>query len=126
MHFEENYTNVKTLLIALNCDQFHWQVIGDFRMVAFLVGLQGGFTKFPCYLCHGDSRDTIAHYHRRIRPKRSEYSVGYSNIKRDPLIDPTKILLPPLRINLDLIICESIEQEFRRFQASTKRFYQDF
>ena len=106
MHFEAlnstqyNYTNVKTLLIALKSDQFNWQVIGDFRIVAFLVGLQGGFTKFPCYLCHRDSRDTIAHYHRRIWPKRTEYSVGYSNIKWDPLIDPTKILLPPLHINL--------------------------
>ena len=69
MHLEKNYTNVKTLLIALKCDQFNWQVIRDFRMVAFLVGLQGGLTKFSRYLCH-----------RRIRPKRTEYSVGYSNI----------------------------------------------
>ena len=103
MHLEENYTNVKTLLIALKCDQFNLQVTGDFRIVAFLVGLQGGFTKFLCYLCHWDSRDTTAHYHKRIRPKRTEYSVGYSNIKWDPLIDPIKILLPPLRINLGLI-----------------------
>ena len=103
MHFEENYTNVKTLLIALKCDQFNWQVIGDFRMVAFLVGLQGGFSKFPCYLCHWDRRDTTVHYHRRMRPKQSEYSVGYSNIKWDPLIYPIKILLPPLHINLVLI-----------------------
>ena len=72
-------------------------------MVAFLVGLQGGFTKFPCYLCHWDSRDTTAHYHRRIWPKRTEYAVGCSNIKWDPLIDLTKILLPPLHINLGLI-----------------------
>ena len=81
MHLEENYTNVNTLLIALKSDQFNWQVIRDFRMVAFLVGLQGRFTKFPCYLCHWDSRDTTAHYHRRICPKRTDYSVGYSNIK---------------------------------------------
>ena len=46
MHLEENYTNVKTLLIALKCDQFNWQVIRNFRMVAFLVGLQGGFRNF--------------------------------------------------------------------------------
>ena len=71
-------------------------------MVAFLVGLQGGFTKFSCYLCHWDSRDTSAHYHRRMWPKRTEYSVGYSNIKENPLIDPIKILLHPLHINLGL------------------------
>ena len=103
MHLEENYTNVKTLLLALKCDQFNWQVIRDFRMVAFLVGLQGGFTKFPCYLCHWDSRDTTAHYHRQIWRKRTEYSVGYSNFKLDPLIDLIQVLLPPLHINLGLI-----------------------
>ena len=58
MRLEKNYTNVKTLLIALKCDQFNWQVIKDFRMVAVLVGLQGGLTKFPCYFCHWDSRST--------------------------------------------------------------------
>ena len=67
------------------------------------MGRQGGFTKFLCYLCHWDSRDTTVHYHRRIWPKRTEYSVGYSNIKWEPLIDATKILLPPLHINSGLI-----------------------
>ena len=72
-------------------------------MVELLMGRQGGFTKFLCYLCHWDSRDTIiVHYHRRIWPKRTEYSVGHSNIKWDPLIDPTNILLPLLHINLGL------------------------
>ena len=72
-------------------------------MVAFLVDLQGGFTKYSCHHCHRDSRDTIAHYHRRIWLKRTEYSAGCSNIKWDPSIDPTKILLPPLHLNLGLI-----------------------
>ena len=103
MHLEENYTNVKTLLIALKCDQFNLQVIRDFTMAAFLVGLQGGFTKFPCHLCHWDSRDTTAHYHRRICSKRTEYSVGYGNIKWDRFIDLNKILLPPLHINFGFI-----------------------
>ena len=72
-------------------------------MVAFLVDLQGGLMKFPCHFCHWDSRDTTAHYHRRICPKRTEYSVWYSNTKWDPLIDLIKILLPRLHINLGLI-----------------------
>ena len=47
---KENYQNVKALLDALNYAQYEWDVIGDFKMVAFLMGLQGGFTKFPCVL----------------------------------------------------------------------------
>ena len=46
MHLKENYANVKTLLIALKCDQFNWQEIRDFKMVAFLVGLPGDLRNF--------------------------------------------------------------------------------
>ena len=56
---KENYQNVKALLDALN---YEWDVIGDFKMVAFLMGLQGGFTKFPCFLCLWDSRNASLHY----------------------------------------------------------------
>ena len=55
VHIKENYANIKTLLIALKYDKFNWQVIGDFKMVAFLMDFQGGFTKFTCYLCHWGS-----------------------------------------------------------------------
>ena len=47
---KENYQNEKALPDALNYAQYKWNVIGDFKMVAFLMGLQGGFTKFPCFL----------------------------------------------------------------------------
>ena len=46
---KENYQNVKALLDALNYAQYEWDVIGDFKIVAFLMGLQGSFTKFPCF-----------------------------------------------------------------------------
>ncbi|XP_061433007.1 uncharacterized protein LOC133358637 [Lethenteron reissneri] len=65
VHLKEDYNRIKTLLDALKYDEYGWEVIGDFKMVAFLMGFQGGFTKFPCYLCLWDSRDTKVHYHRR-------------------------------------------------------------
>ena len=71
-------------------------------MVAFLMGFQGEFTNFPCYLCHWDSGDTTGPYQRRIRPKQTEFSVGKSNVKRDPSIDPSKISMPPLHVKLAL------------------------
>ncbi|KAL7868607.1 hypothetical protein SRHO_G00100550 [Serrasalmus rhombeus] len=51
VHLKEEYTSVKMLLGALNYDEYGWEVIGDFKMVSFLMGLQGGFTKchhWPC------------------------------------------------------------------------------
>ena len=103
VHLKEEYNSVKNLLDALKYDEYGWEVIGDFKMVAFLMGLQGGFTKFPCYLCLWDSRDTVAHYNRRNWPQRTEFTIGKNNVKWEPLIDPKKVLLPPLHIKLGLM-----------------------
>ena len=51
VHLKEDYTSIKMLLSALKFDDYGWEVIGDFKMVSFLMGLQGGFTKFTCFLC---------------------------------------------------------------------------
>lgn len=103
VHLKEDYSSVKMLLSALKYDKYGWEVIGDFKMVSFLMGLQGGFTKFPCFLCLWDSRDTNAHYHKRDWPKRTEFSIGKNNIKWEPLVDPQRVLMPPLHIKLGLV-----------------------
>ena len=72
-------------------------------MVSFLMDLRGGFPKFPCFLCLWDSRDTTVHYHRKNWLQRTEFSVGKSNAKWDPQIEPQKVLMPPLHISLGLI-----------------------
>ena len=99
----EEYQNIKILLSALEYDQYSWEVIGDFKMVAFLMGLQGGFTKFQCYLCLWDSKNTVLHYKKRNWPLRSSYEIGTYNAKQQPLVDAAKILMPPLHIKLGLI-----------------------
>ena len=91
------------LLSDLRYDQYNWEVIGDFKMVAFLMGLQQGFTKFTCYLCLWDSRNTNFHYNKRNWPPRSSYDIETHNVKHTPLVEPKKVLLPPLHIKLGLI-----------------------
>ena len=72
-------------------------------MVSFLMGLQSGFTKFPCFLCLWDSRDTTVHYHRKYWRQRTKFSLRKSNVKWEPLIEPQRVLMPPLHIKLGLI-----------------------
>jgi len=55
VYLKEDYASVKMLLSALKYDDYGWKVIGDFKMVPLLVGLQGSFTKCPCFLCLKDS-----------------------------------------------------------------------
>ena len=76
----------------------HWQ----FKMVAFLMELQGGFTKFPYPLCLWGSRNISLYYKKRNWPARSSYDIGAHNVKQTPLLEPKKVLLSPLHIILNL------------------------
>ena len=60
------------------------------------MSLQGGFTKFSCYLRHWDNRDTNAHYHKQIWPERTECSFGKTTSNGAFQIDPSKILIPTI------------------------------
>ena len=66
-------------------------------------GLQGGYTKYPCFLCLWDSRADDQHYIRQEWPLRQGLEPRLHNVKSPPLVEPNKILLPPLHIKLGLM-----------------------
>ena len=78
-------------------------ICGNLKIVTILLGQQSGFTKHPCFLCLWDSRDRKNHYKKQKWPERSSFKPGSKNILQKPLVDPTKILLPPLHIKLGLM-----------------------
>jgi hypothetical protein len=53
---------MKFLLEAINYDKFKWQNFGDLKVVALLLGLKQGFTKYCCFICEWDSRALSLHY----------------------------------------------------------------
>ena len=120
---KENYQNVKALLDALNYAQYEWDVIGDFRIVTFLMGLQGGFTKFPCFLCLWNSRNTFLHYKVKNWPLKSSYDVGIYNVKLAPLVDAKKVLFSPLHIKFGLVkqFVKKMNPEGEAFKHSHSR-----
>ena len=103
VQMKENYENVKILHSVLKYVQYSWEVIGDFKIVAFLMELRGSFTKIPCYFCLWDSRNTSLHYKKGNWPPRSSYNIVAHNVKQTPLVEPKKVLLPPLHIKPGLI-----------------------
>ena len=46
--------------------QYKWNICPDLKVIALLLGLQLGYTKFPCFLYEWDSRDKAHHYVKRI------------------------------------------------------------
>lgn len=103
VHMKEDYENVKILMDMLNYTRHNWDICGDFKMLAFLLGLQGGYTKYSCFLCLWDSRADAEHYHRREWPVRSELTPGTHNVLNNALVQREKILLPSLHIKLGLV-----------------------
>ena len=102
-NMKESYDNMKLLLRKIKYEDFKWNICGDLKVVALLLGMQLGYTKYCCFLCEWDSRDKKNHYVKKEWPKRTELVPGLKNIINPPLVDPDKIYLPPLHIKLGLM-----------------------
>ena len=100
---KESYENVKNVLETLKYNDHGWMICVDLKMMNFLLGQQGGYTKYPCFLCYWDSRAKDEHWVRNQWPARSSLAPGDKNIIYIPLVDAKKIILPPLHIKLGVI-----------------------
>ena len=65
---KESYLDLKHLLEVLHYDLHQWKLCGGLKMIAILLGLQGGYTKFPCFWCFWDSQADGQHYQQRDWP----------------------------------------------------------
>ena len=103
VHMKEECENVKALLGMINYTSHNWELCGDFKMLAFLLGQQGGgYTKYLWFLCSWNSRADDQHYSRKQWPLRKELTPGTHNVIRQLLVLREKILLPTLHIKLGL------------------------
>ncbi|XP_053968164.1 uncharacterized protein LOC128869618 [Anastrepha ludens] len=100
---KETYENMKVLLDCINYSNYKWQICADLKVVAIVLGLQTGYTKFCCFLCEWDSRARDKHYKVKAWPKRKEFIPGAKNVSSKPLVDSNDIILPPLHIKLGLM-----------------------
>ena len=84
-------------------DEFKWKLCADLKVVALLLGMQIGYTKYSCLLCEWDSRDKKKHYVSKLWPKRTSLTQVENNVVSPPTVLPEKIYLPPLHIKLVLM-----------------------
>ncbi|KAK5643931.1 hypothetical protein RI129_007776 [Pyrocoelia pectoralis] len=124
VHMKESYENVKLLLNKLNYELHQWQICGDLKVIAIILGMQLGYTKYCCFLCEWDSRDRKSHYIRKIWPERKIMEPGKKNIQYTPLVSRDKILLPPLHIKLGLMknLVKAMNQEGEAFKYLKTKF----
>ena len=90
-NMEECYESMKLPLGKIRYDEFNWTLCGDLKVVALLLGMQLGYTKYCCFLCEWDSRDKKTHYVNKLWPKRTSLTQGEKNVVSPPLVLPEKI-----------------------------------
>lgn len=96
----KKYADNKTVLEWLQYHVRGWVNCVELKMVNFLLGQQGGYTKYLCFLCYWDSRATSAHWVKKDWTPRNSFMRGDRNIKNDPLVDTKQIVFPPLHAKL--------------------------
>ena len=50
----------------IKCQDHNWVICVDLKMVSFLLGQQGGYAKFPCFICLWDSRDKQHRWSQKV------------------------------------------------------------
>jgi hypothetical protein len=68
-----------------------------------LLSQQPGYTKFPCFLCEWDSTAQSQYWKQKQWPSSVNLTPGAKNIAQESMVDPHKVLLPPLHTNLGLM-----------------------
>jgi len=88
---------------AINYNKFKWQICGDVKVIALLLGLQHGFTKYCCFICEWDSRARSLHYSRQYWSARKSLEPGIMNVENQPQVEPSKNLLPSTHLKVRLM-----------------------
>ena len=99
---KEKHEHIKALDLS-KYDDHKWVIYVDLKMVNFLLGQQGGYTKYPCFLCLWDSQAKDKHLEQKLWPVRKGLTVGEENIIHQPFVEPEKIIFPPLHTKLELM-----------------------
>jgi hypothetical protein len=121
---KENYVNLEMVLEKIKYYEHNWSVCTGPKLCGILLGKQGGYTKFPCFMCEWDSRSREKHWVVQSWPQRIYLEVGTKNTISPSLINPQKILLPPLHIELGIMkqSVKVLDKNGPCFQYLTQKF----
>jgi len=59
---KEAYTTMNNILVEVDYKKYQREICGDFKVIAVLLGLQAGYTKYSFFLCEWDTRTSGFHY----------------------------------------------------------------
>ncbi|KAJ4442913.1 hypothetical protein ANN_04507 [Periplaneta americana] len=123
VHMKETHAHMTALFDSIEYHEHKWKICGDRKLIAVLLGMQLGYTKYCCFLCMWDSRDRKSHYIQADWPARN-HNPCEKNVVAESLVDPKDVLLPPLHIKLGLIkyFVIGMNQEGQAFKYVREKF----
>lgn len=93
---KESKESVHALLSHIKYENFCFPIVADLKVINFLLGFKSGFSKFPCYYCMFDSRNSSKDFQSDFywpeRPETECHSV----------VNKENIIFPFLHIKLGL------------------------
>lgn len=121
---KETRENLVLLLNMIKYKDHNWMICGDLKIICMLLGQQSGYTKFPCFLCEWDSRARDLHWSQKQWPSRDTLTPGTKNILQESLVNPKRVLLPPLHIKLGLMkqFVKALPQDAEGFKYLRSKF----
>lgn len=122
---KEEYATVAAVMDRIKYKKHKWLICVDLKMVNFLLGQQGGYTKYPCFICLWDSRAKSEHWVRKDWPSRKAMVPGKLNVINKPLVSRDRIILPPLHIKLGLMkqFVKALNRDGDCFKYISKKFH---
>jgi hypothetical protein len=103
VNLKESYDNLELVLTKIGYRAHDWMTCGDLKVLCMLLGQQAHDTKYPCFMCEWDSKARSKHFEQKHWTSRTSLEPGSKNSLHKNIVDPKKILLPPLHIKLGII-----------------------
>jgi hypothetical protein len=98
VHLKETYENLELVVTKTGYSAYDWMTCGDLKVLCMLLVQQ-----YPCFMCEWDIRARSQHWEQKHRTPGISLEPGSKNILCKSLVDPKKILLPPLHIKLGIM-----------------------
>lgn len=89
-----------------------------------MTGVKKGFSKHQCFLCLWEGRVTEKHYTNHQWGDRVTYELGKDSIDHLPLVQSSRVILPPLHIKLGIFrnFVRALDKDGRSFKELNKIF----
>lgn len=100
---KEDYDSMAAIINLINYNRYKWYVCCDLKVVGLLIGLKKGYPTNQCFMCLWEGRDNASNYCGMKCAPRITYQIGKQSIDHMPLVDPQKVILPPLHLKLGLV-----------------------